>query len=91
MNTRHYQYALLASVTLTGMAVLIIEITATRILTPFFGNSIFTFSSVISTILAALSLGYYFGGRIADRRPSDVLFYGLITFAGFLIYWLFLI
>ncbi len=83
MKHRGYQYSLLTTVTLTGMAVLIIEITATRMLTPFFGNSIFTFSSVISTILAALSLGYYFGGRIADRRPSDALFYAVITASGF--------
>lgn len=83
MNARKYQYGLLLSVTLTGMAVLVIEITATRILTPYFGNSIFTFSSVISTILAALSLGYILGGRIADRNPSDALFYGLILFGGF--------
>jgi len=83
MQTRLYPLCLLATVTLTGMAVLIIEITATRMLTPFFGNSIYTFSSVISTILAALALGYYFGGRLADRKPSDVLFYALIMVSGF--------
>jgi len=83
MNARKYQYCLLFSVTLTGMAVLVIEITATRILAPFFGNSIFTFSSVISTILAALSLGYYIGGRLSDHKPSDLLFYCLIVIAGF--------
>lgn len=65
------------------MAVLIIEIAATRILAPYFGNSIFTFSSVISIILAALSLGYYSGGRLADRKPSDALFCSLIVIAGF--------
>jgi spermidine synthase len=83
MSERNYQLGLLATVTLTGAAVLIIEITATRILTPFFGNSIFTFSSVISTILAALALGYYAGGRIADRRPSEALFFALIALSGF--------
>ncbi|MCP4984195.1 MAG: hypothetical protein GY935_27285 [Gammaproteobacteria bacterium] len=83
MKASNYQLGLLGTVTLTGMAVLIIEITATRILTPYFGNSIFTFSSVISTILAALSIGYYSGGVIADRKPSKILFYGLITFSGF--------
>lgn len=83
MKQKGYQYCLLATVTLTGMAVLIIEITATRMLTPYFGNSIFTFSSVISTILAALALGYYFGGRIADRKPSDDLFYAVILASGF--------
>jgi len=83
MNPRTYRAGLLVSVTLTGMAVLIIEITATRLLTPYFGSSIYTFSSVISTILFALAAGYYLGGRIADRRPSERLFFGLIALAGF--------
>lgn len=83
MNHRIYRAGLLLSVTLTGMAVLIIEITATRMLTPYFGSSIFTFSSVISTILFALAAGYYLGGRIADRKPSERLFFGLIVLAGF--------
>ncbi len=81
-SPRRYQAGLLLAVTLTGMAVLILEITAARILTPYFGNSIYTFASVISTILAALALGYYAGGRLADRNPSDRLFYGLILAAG---------
>jgi len=65
------------------MAVLIIEITAIRMLAPFFGNSIFTISSVIGIILAALGLGYYLGGTLADRRPSAVWFFSLIVVAGF--------
>ena len=77
MNPRLYRLCLLASVTLTGMAVLIVEITATRILAPHFGNSIFTFSSVISTILAALAVGYYLGGKLADRNPSERLFFAI--------------
>ncbi len=80
---RKYEFGLLFSVTLTGMAVLIVEIAATRILAPYFGNSIFTFSSVISIILAALSFGYYFGGRLSDRKPSEMLFFSLIVIAGF--------
>ena len=71
------------SVTLAGMAVLIIEITATRMLAPFFGNSIFTISSVIGIVLAALGVGYYLGGWLADRRPSAVWFFALIVTAGF--------
>lgn len=82
-SPRRYQAGLLLAVALTGMAVLIIEITAVRILTPYFGNSIYTFASVISTILAALALGYYCGGWVADRNPSERLFYALILFAGF--------
>jgi spermidine synthase len=83
MSDRHHKFGILLSVTLTGMAVLIIEVTATRMLAPFFGNSIFTISSVIGIVLAALGLGYYAGGVLADRKPSEAWFFSLIVFAGF--------
>jgi spermidine synthase len=83
MRARHHKAAILLSVTLTGMAVLIVEITATRMLAPFFGNSIFTLSSVIGIVLAALGLGYYAGGVLADRKPSEKWFFSLIAIAGF--------
>ena len=83
MSARSHKFGLLLSVTLAGMAVLIIEITATRMLAPFFGNSIFTISSVIGVVLAALGLGYYLGGSLADRKPSAVWFFSLILAAGF--------
>lgn len=83
MHARHLKLALLLSVTLTGMAVLVVEITATRMLAPYFGNSIFTISSVIGIVLAALGLGYYAGGVLADRKPSERWFFGLIVLAGF--------
>jgi spermidine synthase len=82
VSARGHRFGLLLSVTLAGMAVLIIEITATRMLAPFFGNSIFTVSSVIGIVLAALGLGYYLGGSLADRRPSAVWFFFLIVIAG---------
>lgn len=82
-DQRFGKFGLLLSVTLAGMAVLIVEITATRMLAPFFGNSIFTISSVISIVLAALALGYYLGGSLADRKPSAVWFFSLIAIAGF--------
>lgn len=69
--------------TLSGMAVLIVEITAIRMLAPYFGNSNFTISGVIGIILAALGLGYYLGGLLADRKPSAVWFFSLIVTAGF--------
>jgi spermidine synthase len=83
MSARSHKFGLLLSVTLAGMAVLIIEITAIRMLAPYFGNSIFTISSVIGIILAALGLGYYLGGSLADRGPSATWFFSLIVIAGF--------
>ncbi len=74
--------SLLFVVFATGASVLIVEVVAVRVLSPFFGNTIYTVSSVISVILAALSLGYYFGGRLADRRPSLKYFYGIVFLSG---------
>lgn len=73
---------LLFVVFLTGACVLVIEIAALRVLAPYFGNTIFSASSVITVILAALSIGYYTGGRIADRFLSVRLFYTIILASG---------
>lgn len=74
--------ALLYVVFGTGAAVLAVEVMAVRILSPYFGNTIFAFSSVISVILAALSLGYWYGGRRADRLPDEGHFYLAVFFSG---------
>lgn len=74
--------SLLGVVFLTGACVLVIEVVATRILSPYFGNTIFTVSSVISVVLAALSVGYYVGGKLADKIPNEKLFYSIILAGG---------
>lgn len=76
---------LLASVFMTGMSVLVVEIVAMRVLSPYYGNTIFSTSAVISTVLAALAIGYYFGGRLSDRYPDFLLFYLIIFASGILI------
>lgn len=55
---------------ISGCALLGLELVASRILAPFFGNSIYVWGALISVFLLALSLGYYLGGIIADRLPS---------------------
>ena len=76
---------LLFVVFLTGAAVLVVEVLAVRILSPYYGNTIFTVSGVLSVILAALSVGYYIGGRLADKHPSEKLFFGIILISGLLV------
>jgi spermidine synthase len=71
-----------ATVFVTGGCVLVVEVVATRILAPYFGNTIFSVSSVISVVLAALSVGYYLGGRTADKYPRLRLFFWLVVASG---------
>jgi spermidine synthase len=53
-----------------GGVLMALEILSSRILAPYFGNSVYVWGSIISVFLAALSLGYLWGGRLADRQPS---------------------
>ncbi|HBC70813.1 TPA: hypothetical protein DCZ46_02530 [Candidatus Campbellbacteria bacterium] len=85
MNKFFKQNLLLISVFITGACVLIIEVVAVRVLSPHYGNTIFTVSSVISVVLAALSIGYYVGGMFADRHPSMRWFFGIILVSGILL------
>lgn len=55
---------------LSGGVLLGLEIVASRILAPYFGNSVYVWGSLISVFLLALSIGYWIGGVMADRRPS---------------------
>lgn len=53
-----------------GAIVMIYEIIGSRILAPFIGTSTYVWTSLIGVILGALSLGYWLGGKTADRRPE---------------------
>lgn len=57
-------------VTATGAVIMALEILSSRMLAPHFGNSVYVWGSIISVFLASLSIGYYWGGRLADRFPS---------------------
>ncbi|MCR4328038.1 MAG: fused MFS/spermidine synthase [Patescibacteria group bacterium] len=79
------------TVFITGACVLVLEILATRILAPYFGNTIFTVSSILSAILAALSIGYYVGGIFAERTPSFQKFFTIIAISGVTVEFFYLI
>lgn len=66
----------------SGAAVLAIEIVGTRILGPFYGVSLFLWSSLITTTLVSLSVGYAVGGRLADRAASLALLGKILLAAG---------
>jgi spermidine synthase len=63
---RRYLYLLVFT---SGFVTLGVELSASRLLDPWFGNSMVVWASLIGMILLYLAVGYWLGGRIADRSP----------------------
>ncbi len=82
MHQQFRTLLLLITVCITGSSVLIFEVAAVRMLTPHFGSSLYVLSSVLTVVLAALSCGYYVGGRLADRLPYSAPLFLIIASAG---------
>ena len=73
---------------ISGAVLMGLEMTGSRVLAIHFGSSIYVWGAIIGIFLAALSLGYYSGGMLADQKPTFYLLNILLLIAGF---WLMLI
>jgi spermidine synthase len=69
-------------IALAGASTLALEIVGTRILGPWYGVSLDLWSALIATTLAALALGYWLGGRLADRGANARGLAGVLALAG---------
>src|SRR5436309_9534668 len=73
---------------ISGAVLMALEIVGSRVLAPHFGSSIFVWGSLISVVLAALSIGYYWGGWLSAREPSYGKLLTLLLIPGILIFFL---
>jgi spermidine synthase len=78
--SRFYLYL---TVFVAGMTTLAVEFTTSRLLQTVFGTSNIVWANVIGLVLLFLTLGYFLGGRLADRHPNPRLFYWLVSITGF--------
>lgn len=67
LGARHVMPVLTAF--LASGAIMMIELTAGKLVSRFLGSSLYTWTSIIAVIMAGMAVGNALGGRIADRRP----------------------
>ena len=75
------KYILELTVFLTGAMVMILELVGSHIFAPYVGTSTIVWTSLIGIILASLSLGYWLGGKAADRRSQLGVLAGILVIA----------
>ena len=82
---RRSSAAIAVAVFLAGAALLGLEIAASRVLAPYFGNSLYVWGALIGVVLAGLSTGYWVGGAIADRYPTPRLLVAMLAAGSLLV------
>ena len=65
---------------------MVLEMVGARLLAPFLGTSIVVWTSLIGIILASLSVGYWLGGRLADKTVSERVLAWLLLGAAAMIF-----
>lgn len=70
LTNKHLDALLNISVFISGAIVMIYELAGSRIVAPYLGNSLTVWTALIGVILAFLSVGYYIGGYLADRKSE---------------------
>jgi len=68
-----------------GVAVMGLEMSASRLIAPYFGSTLSVWTSLIGLVMIFLTAGYYIGGALADRYPSRSLLGALVLAAGLIV------
>lgn len=80
-----WPFLIYANAFVVGSVLMGFEMLGSRYLFPYFGGGIGTWAGLISTVLVALTIGYFVGGALVDRRPSPrILAVSIALAAGYL-------
>ena len=75
------RYFLYATEFFAGMAVMAVELGASRLMAPYFSSSQIVWTMIIGTIMIAMALGNVWGGKLADKDPDPAKLYRRLIIA----------
>ena len=64
------KYKMKITVFLCGALGMVLELVAARILSPYVGSTNLIWTTIIGIMLTSMSIGYWLGGKIADKKPD---------------------
>lgn len=67
---------------IVGICITALEIASARLISPYFGSTIYVWGGAIGSVLFALSVGYWLGGKIIDRKPEPRILSWVLIFSG---------
>ncbi|OGS44124.1 MAG: hypothetical protein A2539_00945 [Elusimicrobia bacterium RIFOXYD2_FULL_34_15] len=82
MNKSIKKYYLFITLFVTGAAVMVLELIGTRVIAPTYGSGLFVWASLITVALTCLSIGYWLGGKYADKKSDFKNLYIIILIVG---------
>ena len=66
-----------------GASLMGVELMGAKLVAPSFGNSLYVWAAVLSVTLAGLTFGYFAGGRLSVRFPTEKMLFNVIALAAF--------
>ncbi|RRJ82749.1 fused MFS/spermidine synthase [Aestuariirhabdus litorea] len=87
-HSRWFIAFLLFTAILCGALIMVVEVLGSRVIGPFFGVSLFIWTSLIAVTMISLALGYAVGGWLSDRYGEAHNLYAIILLAGLAVLWI---
>lgn len=84
-NQKIMRLTILVVAFVSGFAIMTVELLGGRVLSPYFGSSVYVWGSLITIFMLSLSIGYLVGGKLSTRNPSPRFYAFFFIIAAILI------
>ncbi len=69
-----------------GGALMAVELLGAKLVAPFYGNSLYVWTSVLGVTVLALTLGYYLGGILSEKHAKSGMLFSIVAVSAVLVF-----